>query len=220
MVRQYWEWEPVFELRSDRAALLVIDMQNGFVEEGGLLEVPMARRQVPTIQKLLRFCREHGIPVLFTAFCVGPDFVIPFYWHMARQRGLKLEEPDCHFWEGKHETEIFAELAPLPGERVIKKCGYDAFANTELEQVLRSRGITDLIVTGTVVNWCVDSTVRGAFHRFYNVVVVADAVSAYDHAGASAEQWLAMELSFFAEALARVMSAEAVMAELSRTLQG
>jgi len=215
MPKRYWEWDPVFQLEARRSALLIVDMQNGFVEKGAPLEVPMARVQVPVIRRLLEGCRARAIPVVFTAFCVGPDFRYPFYWRMAKQRGLALDPPDCMFWEGKPETEIVAELAPEPGERVIRKCGYDAFANTELDQVLRALGVRDLIVAGTVVNWCVDSTVRGAFHRFYNVVVVADGVSGYDHAGSPGEVWQGMELDLFAEAFGRVMKADEVMRELA-----
>lgn len=214
MARRYWEWEAVFRLDARRAALLVVDMQNGFVEPGVPLEVPMARAQVPTIRGLIDFCRARRIPVIFTAFSVGPDFRYPFYWAMARQRGLDLESPAAMFRDGRPETAIVPALAPTPGERVIRKCGYDAFAQTELETVLRGLGVTDLIVAGTVVNWCVDSTVRGAFHRFFNVMVVADGVSGYDHAGASGEQWRDMELDLFAEAFGRVLTAEQVMKEL------
>ena len=215
MGRRYWEWEPVFRLDARRVALLVVDMQNGFVEPGALLEVPMARAQVPVIRSLLEFCRARGIPVVFTAFSVGPDFRYPFYWAMARQRGLDLEAPASMFGAGRPETAIVSALAPEPGERVVRKCGYDAFADTELEQILRSRAVTDLIVAGTVVNWCVDSTVRGAFHRGYNVVVVADGVSGYAHAGASGETWRDMELDLFAEAFGRVLPAEQIMKELA-----
>lgn len=215
MSRRYWEWEPAFRLDARGVALLIVDMQNGFVERGAPLEVPMAGAQLRVIGGLLEFCRARAIPVVFTVFCVGPDFRYPFYWTMARQRGLDLEAPASMFWEGRHETAIVTELQPQPGERVVKKCGYDAFANTELEQVLRGLAVTDLIVAGTVVNWCVDSTVRGAFHRFYNVVVVADGVSGYDHAGASGERWRDMELDLFAEAFGRVLTAEQVMKELA-----
>ncbi len=216
MDKRYWEWEPVFEIDPAKSALLIIDMQNGFVEEGALLEVPMAREQVSVIAKLAGFCREHKIPVIYTAFCVAPDFNYPFYWKMASQRGLKLNEPDRTFWWGKHETEICSHLRPQLGEPIVKKCGYDAFANTELEQLLRSQDVDTAIVVGTVVNWCVDSTVRGAFHRFYKVVVVADCVSAYDHAGSTAEQWRDMELDLFAEAFARVTTSDDLITELSR----
>lgn len=217
MGKHYSEWEPVFRLALRESALLVIDMQKGFIEEGAPLEVPMARKQVPLIKGLIDFCRRREVPVLFTAFCLGPDFHYDFYWKMAEQRGLKVNRPECDFWDGKYETEIVSELRPLPGERVIKKCGYDSFAGTELDIVLRSLGVSYLIVTGTVLNWCVDSTVRGAFHRNYKVAVVADAVSSFDHAGGTAEDWHRMELNLFAEAFGRVMSSSEVMKELEIT---
>jgi nicotinamidase-related amidase len=213
VTRRYWEWEPAFRLDARRAALLVVDMQNGFVEAGSPLEVPMDRAQVPVLRGLVDFCRAQRIPVVYTAFCTSPEFRYPFYWAMARQRGLRLEAGMFH--EGRHETAIAPELAPRDGEPVVRKAGYDAFANSELEQVLRGSGITDLVVCGTVVNWCVDSTVRAAFHRFYNVVVVADAVSGYDHAGATGETWCRMQLDLFAEAFGRVVTAEQVMKELA-----
>ena len=216
MGNSYGDWTEVFNLDPAKSALLVIDMQNGFIEEGSPLEVPMAREQVPVIRELITFCRNHGIPVIYSAFCVGPDFHYDYYWKMAKQRGLKLEEPDCEFWEGKHETKIFPELKPLPNERVIKKSGYDCFAGTELDQVLNSLGISNLIITGTVLNWCVDSTVRAAYHRHYDVTVISDAVSSFDHAGGTAEDWHRMELNLFAEAFGRVVSSNEAMIELSQ----
>lgn len=215
MHRRYWEWEPVFQIDPARTALLIIDMQNGFLDDGAPLEVPMAREQVPVIARVAAFFRERKIPVTYTVFCVSPDFNYPFYWKMASQRGLKLEEPERMFGWGKHETNICPQLRPHPHEDVVKKCGYDAFANTELEQLLRARGVDTVVIAGTVVNWCVDSTVRGAFHRFYNVVVLADSVSGYDHAGLSAEQWLNSELDLFAEAFARVMTSDQLIEEIS-----
>ena len=215
MEKKYWEWEPVFQLMPKDTALLVVDMQKGFLDEGAPLEVPMARDQVSVLAGLISFCRRKKIPVVYSAFTIGPDFNYSFYWKMAEQRGLKVTNPDCAFWEGKTETDIAEALRPLPGETVIKKCGYDCFARTDLDHILRSMGIQTLLIAGTVVNWCVDSTVRGAYHRDYNVVVVSDAVSSFDHAGASAEDWCKMELNLFAEAFGRVLSAKEVMKELS-----
>ena len=214
-MKSYWEWEPAFNMVPQKTALLVIDMQNGFVEEGEPLEVPMARRQIPAIKDLITFCRGQEIPVIYTAFCVGPDFHYDFYWKMAKQRGLKLEQPDCEFWEGKRETEIARELQPLAGERVIKKSGYDSFAGTELDHILRSLGVSYLMICGTVINWCVDSTVRSAFHRRYKVVVISDGVSSYEHGGGTAEDWHTMELNLFAEAFGRVISSKKATEELS-----
>lgn len=215
MGKSYWEWEPAFQLKPHETALLVIDMQKGFVDQGASLEVPMARDQVPVIAEMISFCRSNNIPVIYTTFTVGPDYSYDFYWKMASQRGLKIEHPECEFWDGKPEIEIVEALRPLPGEMVIKKCGYDSFPRTNLDDILRTNGIESLLIAGTVVNWCVDSTVRSAYHKDYNVAVLADAVSGYDHAGATAEQWCSLELNLFAEAFGRVLSSKDAMNELS-----
>ncbi len=218
MAKRWWEWEPVFQLVPSRCALIVVDMQRGFVEPGAPLEVPMAREQLPRIRRLVDFFHQVGSPVVFTQFYVGPQAHYPFYWRVAEQRGLRLEPPHRQFWEDRPETAIAPELAPAPEDLVIKKFGYDAFSATPLDALLRARGVDTVVVTGTVVNWCVDSTVRGAFHRGYYVVVVADCVSGYDHAGLSGEQWCQAELDHFAEAFGRVVTADQLMDELGRGL--
>jgi nicotinamidase-related amidase len=215
MGKKYWEWEPAFVLKPEETALLVIDMQKGFVDAGASLEVPMARAQVPTIAELISFCRSKQIPVFFTTFTIGPDFHYNFYWKNAAQRGLKVERPHCEYWLGTPETEIVDALRPLPEEAVIRKCSYDCFARTDLDNMLRSQGIKTILTAGTVVNWCVDSTVRSAYHKDYNVVVVSDGVSAYSDVSASAEDWCRIELNLFAEAFGRVLSSKDIMKELN-----
>lgn len=213
MSRRYWEWEPAFPLTCERAALLIIDMQNRFVQPGAPREVPMARDQIPTIAELAGFCRERGIPVVYIVVDKARAWDYPFRVQRLRQQGLPPAATAS--WQDERGYDIVAELAPHPDDVVIPKRGYDAFMDTDLDRYLRCRGITDVIITGTVVNWCVDSTVRGAFHRGYNVLVVADAVSGYDHAGLTGEQWVQVELDLFAEAFARVATAKEVMEELS-----
>ncbi|RST77359.1 cysteine hydrolase [Siminovitchia acidinfaciens] len=215
MTKNYWDWKPVFHMDPYKSALLVIDMQNAFLEKGSPLEVPMAREQVPVFKKMLSYCREQGIPVIYTEFCIGPDFHYKFYWKNAEQRGLRVEAPYCELWDGKYETEIYHELKPLPSEKVIKKFGYDCFAETDLDSVLKSLGVSNLIVTGTVLNWCVDSTVRAAYHKHYDVTVISDAVSSYDHAGGTAEDWCKMELNLIAEAFGRVVSSDDAIEEMN-----
>lgn len=220
MSKKYWEWEPAFDIDPNVSALLVIDMQEGFLEEGSPLEVPMAREQISTFKKLISYCRKNEIPVIYTAFCIKPDsgFIYNFYLKIAKQRGIKIDEPHFEFWDGKPETEIYSELAPLPNEHVLKKFGYDCFAETTLDEDLKALGVKNLIVTGTVLNWCVDSTVRAAYHKHYDVTVIADAVSSYDHAGATAEDWYEMELNLFAEAFGRVITADNAMKEMDSFL--
>lgn len=221
MTKRYWDWEPVFRLSPEKSALLVIDMQNGFVEEGAVLEVPMARQQVPTIKSLIQYCREKGIPVVYTRFCIADqEGCYRFYWRMAKQRGMAIESPDFEFLGNAQPVQVTPELAPAPGEHVVDKPGYDCFAESNLDDVLRALNVSQLMFTGTVLNWCVDSTVRAAFHRHYDVAVIADGVSAYDHAGATAEQWCRMELDLMAEAFGRVLTASDAMSELSSVTEG
>lgn len=215
---RWWEWKKVFELERASTALLVIHMQKAFVAAQGRespLGVDMAERQVPTIRRLVDHCRSNEIPVVFAAFTVVPGKTHPFYMKRCAERGVDLTPPSCYLWRGKAETEIIDELAPLEGEEVIETVGYDCFADSGLDTMLRSRGITYLIVVGTVVNWCVDSTLRGAYHHNYNCVVVADAVSGYTHAGLSGELWHDVALDFFAESLAQVSMADDVIMDLT-----
>ncbi|MEE8601342.1 cysteine hydrolase family protein [Euzebya tangerina] len=211
---RWWEWEEAFPIEPDGTALLVVDMQQGFIEPGSVLEVPMAREQIPVIQALIEGFRERGMPVAYTRFVAREDHFLPFYRSRAPQRGLDLAAPRSMFAPDSDDAKIDERLAPREGEIVVDKIAYDGFHQTELDDRLRSRGIDTLVHCGTVVNWCVDSTLRAAFHRRYQNVVVADGVSGYEHAGASGEDWVARELDFFAEALATVLRAEDVLAEL------
>lgn len=208
MGKRFWEWDPAFELDPARAALLVIDMQNGFVEPGAPLEVPTAAYQVSTIRNVIDACRVSGVPVAFTKFTVDEDFNYEFYWRMASQRGLDVGGERREFAPETHEAQIVPQLEPSDGEPVFEKCGYDGFAGTKLEGWLGSNGCDQLVLCGTVVNWCVDSTVRASFHRGYETVVLADVVSGYDHAGLTAQQWVDAELDLFAEAFARVVTSD------------
>lgn len=215
MTKRYWEWPRPFAWEPEHTALLIVDMQRGFVEEGALLEVPMAREQTPTIATLLRGFRQRGLPVVYTRYVMSPDFHIPFYRARAPLRGYDLERATPQFHpDDELDTPIIEELAPASDELVVDKCGYDGFADTRLDGMLRGRGVDTLVVAGTVVNWCVDSTVRTAFHRRYQTIVVADGVSGYDHAGASGGEWVARELDFFAESMAMVLPSHELLAAL------
>ncbi len=208
MSRRYWEWERPITWDPERTAFLVIDMQQGFVAPGGPLAVPMAGAQVPAIARVQQAFRRRGHVVAFTRFVVRPDEFVPFYRAIAPQRGLDALSPDSPFAPGAPDAAIVPELAPLAGEPVIDKVAYDGFADTSLELALRSRGVDTIVFAGTVVNWCVDSTLRAAFHRRFSCIVLADGVSGYDHAGATGEQWVAQELDHFAEAFAIVMDSD------------
>jgi len=176
-------FERVLRLAPGRTALLVIDMQRGFVEPGQAMEVPPARDTVPVIRALVDAFRAARLPVIFTAFVYSPSVPLlvgelhPEHKPAAPDapRGFGLPSSCC--LQGDPSADVIAALAPREGEAVIQKRWYDAFAGSDLDGVLRARGVTSLVVTGTMTDICVLATVVGAFNREYRITVVDDAVS-------------------------------------------
>ncbi len=177
------EFARILRLEPGRTALLVVDMQRGFVEAGQAMEVPPARAIVPVIGALLDGFRARNQPVVFTEFTYSPTVPIlvgqlhPEHRPAApgAPRGFGLPSSSC--LEGDASAHTIDALAPRPEELVIRKRWYDAFAGTELDGALRARGVTSLVVTGTMTDICVLSTVVGAFNREYRISVVEDGVA-------------------------------------------
>jgi nicotinamidase-related amidase len=155
------------DLDPHRTALIVVDMQRDFVSEGGALRVPTAHGTIPEIQRLLTLARDAGMRVVFTQDTHGEN------------------DPEFRIWpeharEGSWGWEIIDELAPRPGETVLRKLRYDAFYGTPLDHLLRQWGIRTLVLCGTVANICVHYTAASAALRWYDIIVPHDAVSALD----------------------------------------
>jgi len=157
------------EVRVDpeRTALVVVDMQNDFVSEGGSLRVPDAQVTMPAIRDLLGFARQHGLKVVYT------------------QDTHREGDPEWKIWpeharEGSWGWEIVAPLRPAPEDTVIPKVRYDAFYGTPLDHLLRLWGVGALIICGTVANICVHYTAASAALRWYEVIIPRDATSALD----------------------------------------
>ena len=163
------EYEIQEEVRVDpgRTALIVVDMQNDFVKEGGSLVVPDAEATIPNIKGLLDLARESEMRVVFT------------------QDTHNDGDPEWEIWpehvrEGSWGWEIVDELKPLEDELVIRKVRYDAFYGTHLDHFLRLWGVNTLIICGTVANICVHYTAASAALRWYDVIIPRDATSALD----------------------------------------
>ncbi len=157
--------EPRVAVRPERTALIVVDMQNDFVDPRGSLCVASARATVPAIARLRDFAHAHGLTVVYTQD-----------WH----RG---DDPEFALWgthavAGTWGAEIVADLAPGPNDLVVRKLRYDAFYGTSLDHELRQRGVATVIVTGTVSNICVLHTAASAALRWLHLIVPVDAVSA------------------------------------------
>jgi nicotinamidase-related amidase len=162
---------PEYEVRGEirvnpvKTALIVVDMQNDFVKEGGNLVVPDAEGTVPVIQDLLRLARDSGMKVVFS------------------QDTHTEGDPEWDIWpehveEGSWGWRIVDELTPRENELVVRKVRYDAFYGTHLDHFLRLWGVDTLVLCGTVANICVHYTAASAALRWYDVIVPKDATSA------------------------------------------
>jgi nicotinamidase-related amidase len=163
------EYEVQAGVRVDpsRTALIVGDMQNDFVKEGGTLVVPSAEGTIPAIRKLLDLARGSGMRVAFI------------------QDTHRDGDPEWEVWgehcrEGSWGWQVVDELAPRENEVTVRKPRYDAFYGTQLEHMLRVWGVDTLIICGTVANICVHYTASSAAMRWFNVVVPRDCISSFN----------------------------------------
>ena len=164
-------------------ALIVIDLQNDFVRQGAPMEVPDARTSLPDVRILIDTARTHNIPIIYTKFLSGPNKTLLWNWSPqieesgACQRGLKR-----HYSELNAErqcADIVDEIYPADDDYIVEKYGYSAFKNTNLQDILRSKGIDSVIVVGTVTQICVADTVHDAFALGIKVLVVSDCVTSF-----------------------------------------
>ena len=166
-----------FEIRPAECALLVVDLQEDFVNPGNPMCVPEAYRQIPRVKALIEGCRKKAVPVFYTEHSISADCAAGFYeyWPPIAAGAIREYAP---------ATKVYHELKPLPGERIINvKHTYDSFAGTDLDYVLRSLGRKTVIISGTLTNFCCESTARTAYFLNYNVVFGSD-VCATDNAAA------------------------------------
>ncbi len=176
-------FDRVLQPEPGRTALLVVDMQRGFLDPGAALEVPAAREAVPTLRLLLDGFRRKRLPVAFTEFVYSPRVPLLVGELHPEHRPAEPGRPQGFGWpsssclEGTASAETVPDLAPAAGELVVRKHWYDGFAGTALDGALRARGVTSLVVAGTMTDICVLATVVGAFNREYRITVVEDAVA-------------------------------------------
>ena len=170
---------PSFEVRRERTALLVIDMQDEFVKPHWTpFWVPAATRSVKRVKVLVDYCRRRNVPVIFTAFAKTHLFLDRPRTGAFMPNRYKDKVPDdpSYFRDGR----IWHELSPRKGEVVIYKPSYGAFYDTPLETILKNLGKDTVIVCGTLTNFCCGTTARQAYERGFKVIVGSD-VTATDN---------------------------------------
>ena len=179
LAREAYSDNPTFDVRPERTALLVIDMQDEFVKPHWTpFWVPAATRTVKRIRRLIDYCRENDIPVIFTAFAKTHLFLDRPKMGASmpnRYRGKVPEDPS-YFRDGR----IWHELSPIKDEVVILKPSYGAFYDTPLESILKNLGRDTVIICGTLTNFCCGTTARQAYERGFKVVVGSDVTATDD----------------------------------------
>ena len=169
-------------------ALLIIDMQRDFLEPGGFGEmlgndVSQLRRAIEPNRLLLSAWRQVGLPVMHTREGHRADLAdLPPSKRLRGRSVTCIGDPGPTgriLVRGEPGHDIIPELYPLAGEPVIDKPGKGAFYATDLEAMLRHRGIRQLVVTGVTTEVCVHTTVREANDRGYDCLVPEDCVGSY-----------------------------------------
>jgi ureidoacrylate peracid hydrolase len=186
------------KIKPSSAALIVIDVQNDFCAEGGMMsnegfDLSEAQKAASRLPSLLTAARSAGALVVFVrnVYSTSTEFssagqnkpaniYLSDAWleQAARKRkGSYTRRQVCT--EGSWEGDFYGDVRPQPGEPVVTKHRYSAFYNTDLDSILRAHGIRTIVLTGVATNVCVETTAREGFVRDYYVILVADGTATY-----------------------------------------
>jgi nicotinamidase-related amidase len=174
-----------FAFDLETTALVVIDMQRDFLEPGGFgaalgNDVSLLGAAVEPLQRVLGTARELGMTVIHTREGHRPDLTDCPPAKLARGGFIGQNSENGRILvRGEYGHDIVDALAPAPGEVVVDKPGKGSFYATDLELILRNRGIRSLIVTGVTTEVCVHTTVREANDRGFECLVLEDCCGSY-----------------------------------------
>jgi ureidoacrylate peracid hydrolase len=179
--------EPI-RVAADETAVVVIDMQNAYASPGGYVDlagfdIEGSAGTIAQVAKVLDTAREAGVQVVFLQNGWDADYVEAGgpgspNWHKSNALKTMRERPELQgqlLARGGWDYELVDALKPKPGDISLHKTRYSAFFNSQLDSVLRARGIRNIVFVGIASNVCVESTLRDGFHLEYFGVMLEDA---------------------------------------------
>ena len=175
-------------LAAKETAIIVIDMQNAYASKQGYVDlagfdISGAAGTIGKIDQVLKAARKAGIQIVYLQNGWDPDYVeagteLSPNYHKSNALKTMRRNPNLQgqlLARGGWDYEIVDALAPQPGDIRVHKTRYSAFFNSQLDSILRARGIRNLVFVGIATNVCVESTLRDGFHLEYFGVMLEDA---------------------------------------------
>lgn len=146
-----------------KSALIVIDLQNYFLDPKSHAFIPSAQTILPQIHTSIEFFRKAKMPIFYTRFAVKNHEKDPIgsWWNSNVE-------------EGSSKSKLFAEICPLPNETVFRKTHYNAFLGTTLLKNLKETIVDSVLICGLQTHLCCESTARAAFEEGFKVFMLAD----------------------------------------------
>lgn len=165
------------DLDMSRVAHVIVDMQNGFLAEGAVAEIPVARAIVDNVNEISRAVRSAGGQNIFLRYTYDKNEKRPWNsWYKSLLGGPFSTGLQEAFTPGNQQHEIWPRIDIAPGETILNKTRFSAFVpgTCELDNLLQESKIDTVIITGTVTNHCSEATARGAHELGYCVIFAAD----------------------------------------------